>query len=296
LAKGLTGIQAPLIVHRFADGTVGYATGTVSAQDIAGAGSGAPVAGFVGDVLLPTALIVQQIALNAALPGVGRVALGIASAAQQIEQSARTNMALNLSGILGAVGQAVSGVNTSGFGNISQILGTGLNIASAAFAPTPVSAAVPTYGPAPRPVAAPTYAVQTLSTMPTIVGSMSLVRQITAPILFKMYQTLGKKYSLAGAIGLIKKLGKFFSSPEAIALYIGISVSEMASLITSNAGRTRRRMNPANTRALRRSLRRLKSFDRLSSRVSAQLRGRSTRRGYSKARRCGTCRSNPCSC
>ena len=57
-----------------------------------------------------------------------------------------------------------------------------------------------------------------------------------------------------------------------------------------------RRMNPANTKALRRSLRRLKSFDRLSSRVSSQLSraGGSRRRGRRSS--CSTCRKSPCMC
>jgi hypothetical protein len=257
VAAGATGISAPLIVHRFADGTVGYATGTVSSEDIAGAGSGALVRGVLGDVA-PFALIAQQIALNAVVPGLYSA---IANAAQQVDAAQRSNMGLNLANILGAAGQAISGVNTSGFGNISNIIGAGLNIASAAFTPQP--SAQPTYGPAPQPVyQAMAPAIRAAGAVPMMVGATSLVAQITRPILMKIAATLGKRnMGLGTALGMIKRLGKVFSSPEAIAVYLGISVSEMAQLITAQASRKSRRMNPANTRALRRSLRRLKSFE-----------------------------------
>lgn len=57
--------------------------------------------------------------------------------------------------------------------------------------------------------------------------------------------------------------------PTALTGLLGIQV--VSELVTHSGTRKRRRMNPANSRALRRSLRRLKSFDRLSSRVKAQL-------------------------
>lgn len=204
-------------------------------------------------------------------------------------------MSLNLGGLLGSIGQAVSGINTSGFGNVSQILGSGLNIAAAAFAPQPMSQ--PTYGPAPQPVS--NYpVVRTMAAAPMIVSAGgSMVAYLTRPILAKVMQTLGRRsMSLASVISLIRKMGKFFTSPEAIAAYLGITVAEMATLITSSSARKQRRMNPANTTALRRSLRRLKSFDRLASRVSGQLSRGGRRRAGRRSTRCGTCRSNPCSC
>jgi hypothetical protein len=74
------------------------------------------------------------------------------------------------------------------------------------------------------------------------------------------------------------------------ALIGGAAMSELAVWKSTHKSR---RMNPANTRALRRSLRRLKSFDRLASRTQQAL-GR--RRGGARRGRCGTCRKSPCSC
>jgi hypothetical protein len=70
-------------------------------------------------------------------------------------------------------------------------------------------------------------------------------------------------------------------------------VSELVTFSTTKRAR-RKRMNPANTRALRRSLRRLQSFERLSSRVSQQLYRRQGMRRSTK--RCRTCRKTPCMC
>lgn len=50
-----------------------------------------------------------------------------------------------------------------------------------------------------------------------------------------------------------------------------MGAAAVSDLVKYSMSHKTRRMNPANTRALRRSLRRLKSFDRLSTRVSQQL-------------------------
>jgi hypothetical protein len=85
----------------------------------------------------------------------------------------------------------------------------------------------------------------------------------------------------SGAVGsLLSALTKW--GPAAMSTIVGAAV--VADLINYKVSRKRRRMNPANTKALRRSLRRLKSFDRLAHRVSVQLH-RGGRRGRSSSRR-----------
>lgn len=74
----------------------------------------------------------------------------------------------------------------------------------------------------------------------------------------------GSKMSVDKLLGALRKWG-----PTALSGMIGAqAVSE---LITYSMVRKRRRMNPANSRALRRSLRRLRAFDNLSHRVTTQL-------------------------
>jgi len=83
--------------------------------------------------------------------------------------------------------------------------------------------------------------------------------------------------------------------PTTLAGMIGsLAVSELMLKKTSTKSR---RMNVANVKSLRRSLRRLKGFEKLSHRVSAQL-GRAARSGRRTTRSapCGTCRKSPCRC
>jgi len=70
--------------------------------------------------------------------------------------------------------------------------------------------------------------------------------------------------AVATLLGLLRKWG-----PTAMTALWGAGV--VADLIGYQTKHKRRRMNPANSKALRRSLRRLHSFERLSTRVSQQL-------------------------
>lgn len=105
-----------------------------------------------------------------------------------------------------------------------------------------------------------------------------------------------QKYRAARIPMTVAKLWSMFKKvgPQVLAGYIGAAA--VADLVTYKATHKSRRMNVANTRALGRSLRRLKGFEKLSHRVSAQL-GRAASRGRSRSRgRCSTCRKSPCSC
>ena len=72
-----------------------------------------------------------------------------------------------------------------------------------------------------------------------------------------------------------------------------IGAAAMNELFVWKSTHKTRRMNPANTRALRRSMRRLKSFDRLARRVSSQIHRGGSRRSKS---RCSSCKRSPCAC
>lgn len=116
---------------------------------------------------------------------------------------------------------------------------------------------------------------------------------VSFPTLWQYIRTTFPFMSPARALsGLFSLLNKF--GPAAMTGYLGYQV--VSELLSFKATHKRRRMNVANVKALRRGLRRLKGFERLSHRVSAQL-GRAARSGRSSRRsRCMTCRKNPCSC
>lgn len=91
---------------------------------------------------------------------------------------------------------------------------------------------------------------------------------------------------LSSMLGLLNRFG-----PTALTSFVGAAV--VSELLSYKMTHKRRRMNPANSKALRRSMRRLKAFSRMSHRVEMQL-GRS--RGRRKGAACRTCRKNPCCC
>lgn len=142
-----------------------------------------------------------------------------------------------------------------------------------------------------------------MASVPAGVGAVTTaaagIARVVQMIGFKVAQKLGLKGipSLKRMMGMVRSLAKTGLAPAAVAAALGIGVDELASLITAQARKKRRRMNVANTRALRRGLRRLEGFDRLASRVKAQLahvRGGS--HSYTRRSRCGTCRRSPCRC
>ena len=232
-----------------------------------------------------------------ALTPIGPFVAAGSALAENVERS-QSGMALNLSGILGAVGNIIGGANLGQYSTFGQVLGGGLNIASAALAPQPQAVAAPVYGPVYNPI--PPYqapappAVRTMAAAPVVVGAgMALVsREAVKILLTKIAATLGRRgITLSSAVELARKLGKFFTSPEAIATYMGLAVGELALLITAHSARKRRRMNPANSKALHRAARRIKSFHRLCIHTDV-LKSRS--RGARS--RCGTCRKSPCRC
>lgn len=203
-------------------------------------------------------------------------------------------MSLNLGGILGAVGNVLGGANLGNYSWVGDLAGAGFNIAGAALTPQPTYAAAPIYNPLPAytPPPAP-MATQTMSAVPAFSVAAGAIARVTAPILTKIAVKLGLRArpSLNRAMELVRKAAKILTSPEAVATALGITVAELATLITSSSARRRRRMNPANSKALRRAARRIKSFHKLCTHTDV-LRGR----GRSRAARCGSCRKSPCRC
>lgn len=130
-----------------------------------------------------------------------------------------------------------------------------------------------------------------------IVGALYRVPKIAFnfPLLLDYLQSKNIPWSkgVQWLWSLVRKFG-----PAALAGIVGQAVvSELIEWSATKAHK-KRRMNVSNVKALRRGLRRLKGFERLSHRVSAQL-GRAARSGRSYRRsagRCVTCRKSPCMC
>lgn len=126
--------------------------------------------------------------------------------------------------------------------------------------------------------------------MPAVVaaGGMMMARfPALWAALTALSQRFGTKITVDRLWGMFKTFG------PGIGAMIGAEA--LQELMVYRSTHKRRRMNVANTKALRRSVRRLKGFDRLSHRVSAQLGRVGGRRGRARSR-CLTCRKSPCSC
>lgn len=148
---------------------------------------------------------------------------------------------------------------------------------------------MPTYS-FPQQSEAPPPMVPTAAAMPAVMGVARWASRF--PALWQAIQRLAANTRARVTPDKLYSMLKQFGVQTLTSIIGAAAVSE---LILYKATRRSRRMNPANTRALRRSLRRLKSFDRLSHRVSAQLHRGGRKRSYSRGR-CMTCRKSPCAC
>jgi len=234
-----------------------------------------------------------------AATGYGAVFTAASTLAQQVERSQK-GMSLNLGGILSAVGGVVGGANFGDYSFLGQLGSAGLNIAGAALTPQqqPQYISGPVYQP-PVPfyqTAAPVMQAQpVMSAAPAFAVAAGAIARVTAPILSKIAVKLGLRArpSLTRAMEMVRKAAKILTSPEAVATALGITVAELATLITTSSARKRRRMNPANSKALRRAARRIKSFHKLCTHTDVlRSRGRRTSGRVS----CGTCKKSPCRC
>lgn len=144
----------------------------------------------------------------------------------------------------------------------------------------PVSFA-PAYSPPPQIFTPQPMAQPTAAAAPAIASLVTAIPRWASrfPNLWQALQKLranyGSRFTAEKLYSALKRFG-----PGTLTAIVGAqAVSE---LILYRTTRKRRQMNPANTRALRRSLRRLKSFDRLSHRVNAQLHRGVRRRASAK--------------
>jgi hypothetical protein len=174
------------------------------------------------------------------------------------------------------------------FGSGSNAISGGSNVGGldTGTSPFPVNyPTVPEYG-TPYPQAQPV-----MGTAPMIIaGGRALALRF--PSLFASLTVLSQRFGTR--ISVERLWGMFKTFGPGIAALIGAEA--LQELMVYHSVHKRRRMNVANTKALRRSVRRLKGFDRLAHRVSSQLARVGGTRRRPASRRCGTCRHSPCTC
>lgn len=218
--------------------------------------------------LFPGALALADLAVTAGSAGIGA---STPLAVSKLLVAEATGMSLNIPQLLSGIGGAIGGINLGAVAPYTSTLGNlltaGGNIA-AAFTPPAVGQTVQAYAPVyspPAVVAAPAPVYQATPVGLPIAAAAGAIARITLPVLSKISAKLGLRriLSLDRAMAMIRKMGKLITDPSAIAVALGITTAELATLITASTHRKRRRMNPANGHALRRAARRIKSFHRL---------------------------------
>lgn len=226
-----------------------------------------PLEGAVGTLYNP----------NLIKPLVGVATKNPALLAGSLNLQGGSKMGLDLGGILGTVSNIFGGNQNPIFQGVSNVAGL-----TQSFLPTA------------QPVAArmPAIANQALRNVPMI-GRSFFNKYPNLATAIQQFRNMGRKVTRAQLWSLLKRFG-----PELLVSGGILTAAAVNELMIAGPGR--RRMNPANVRALRRGIRRLKSFERLASTVSQTV-GRAARTGGRRrlrgpSRRCGTCRSNPCAC
>jgi len=191
--------------------------------------------------------------------------------------------------LFSTIGSDVSGL----LGTTDALGGSVVGGLDTGVSPIPVS--IPTYSGVPEifgPPAPAPMPMQMPMAMPAQMGSRSLQLQSSFPNLYGwiLSHAMTIRKGLSMLVAILRKWG-----PNILANVVGWAVvNELLLYLTTGKGK-RRRMNVANTRALRRSMRRLKGFHRLATRVEMQL-SRSAGRRRSVSRRCNVCRHSPCTC
>jgi hypothetical protein len=240
----------------------GVATG--GATEILRATGNKDIANRFADVLVPTNIPqLLSTASIAAAPFTGGASLVVGGAVNQnigselISEGTSGGSPMALGNVLGGLQGVLNTV--SSFGGPA---GTIANIGSGF-----LSGFLPAQGPvaAQFPQSQFPQATMTMAAAPIIRGAASAVKSFVAPILAKMSIALGKNITLRAAMIIVRRLGKTLGSPTAVAAAIGLSLSELSSLLTANAikGSSGRKLNPGNVKALRRAHRRIKSFHKL---------------------------------
>lgn len=185
-------------------------------------------------------------------------------------------------GVFDLFGSAVSGL--LGESDATGVGGSGTYGASS------LSVNYPPYQPQSFPEQ-PAYPV--MSSMPAVMGGVARWAS-QFPNLWQAVQRLRANYRVPMSVDKLWSMLRS-SGPQFLVSLIGAAA--LNELFVYRSTHKSRRMNVANTKALRRSVRRLKGFDRLSHRVSSQLsRVGGGGRRRSSSRRCGTCRKSPCAC
>lgn len=231
--------------------------------------------------VIPTASIFKQIATQATIPIVSGLSPGIIAGGisgkitpTSLSSFASTNpvaglgvkpMALNVGGLLGSIGGILGQTNQSGNAYVNA-LSTGLNLAGSI---------IPVASRPPQVMSAPSVSVSNSTAMVAVAaGTRGLTQEIFnagAKVLNRLGvpfkgTTASFSTALKRSLSTIASLARRTPAGTMVGLLTGLGLTAMEAYVLTSwqaQRRKHRRMNPANSHALRRSVRRIKAFHKL---------------------------------
>jgi hypothetical protein len=209
-------------------------------------------------------------------------------------------MAFNIGGLLGSVSSIFGGGQNPIFSGISQVASLASNFFPTS-APQPQMLAGPVYSPPPQPMQQSQPVVQTgvpavrsggMLTQEVFNAGQKLLSRLGIP-----YRPTNSSFSsaLKRALGGLSSLARRTPAGTIVSLLVGMGLAaQEANVLVGwhSIRRKGRRMNPANSRALKRAARRIKSFHKLCVHTDLI----KTRRSSGGRSRCGSCKKSPCRC
>jgi hypothetical protein len=209
-------------------------------------------------------------------------------------------MALNLGGILNSVSSIFGGGQNQIFTGISNVAQLASNFFPTS-QPAPQMLAGPVYSPPPQPMQQSQPVIQ--AGLPAVRSGGSLTQEVFnagTKLLGRLgipYRATNSSFSsaLKRALGGLSSLARRTPAGTIVSLLVGMGLAaqEANILVGWHSIRRRgRRMNPANSRALKRAARRIKSFHKLCVHTDLI----KTRRSSGGRTRCGSCKKSPCRC
>lgn len=237
---------------------------------------------------------IAGLAFAPALAGVGLTAGKLASAGftagrfAAAQEEEVTPMA-NGNGFFGGFGEFVQEIAPVAFREIAvPLIQQQIRPTQAAFVPGQVASpfGIPQFGGVRTTAAAPVVAAGVAAGAAAAfrVGTVALNTVVAA------MRSAGVRATVTKAVAFVRRFGP----QAAVTFFAGFAGTELANrAVLEAAFIKRRRMNPGNTKALRRSIRRVQSFHRLCKRADVIA---GPRRRRSPARACNVCRVNPCRC
>lgn len=184
-------------------------------------------------------------------------------------------MAFNVGQFLGGIGQAFGGSSNPYISTIGNLANLG-----SSFVPQPVAQR----GGGGPPMVLPRSPIQRMPMGRAGVGRSLFNRFPNLAAGINALRMAGKNVTRASLYSMVRRFGPDFLISGGI-----LSAAAISELMMAGPGR--RRMNPANAKALRRSVRRIKSFHKLCASTDII----KSRRG-SSSRRCAKCKQSPCGC